>query len=847
MRRGLLVPLVFGLGALAALVAAIGLVPERGDEDLELGPALQVCILDASASERRTRPDWSSWVRRELRTLAVRADEAGADLAVVRFADDVEVIGEPEPARRWIDRLDGRGGEAWVPVPTGAGLDSDLARALTLARAVCEETPRAGLAVDLLSSGLHAGENPSAGWADLAGLGARLTHHEPPVPTWPDLAIERAELPAMLEPDAPAAVRLSLAFEPGTLTPDEASVLVRTRQGGREELYFETLELPREATRWQHSILLTKLAYGALDVVVEARLVHGGERVDPVVENDLARATSFVEGERSLGLIREAKDAESAARWLLSTGESGFPGITIVPLEPRDLPHELANLDAIATFDVEPRELPYELLRPFVENGGGWLSTSGSRALRPAPDGEDWSDLACLERVRPEHDERDVILLVDGSGSMAGEPFEMVKAAGVSLAEAALAGDAVDLRFFSTVLESPIRIKERGEQSDVGARAARRLLSARVPSNSTYIAECLQALMREREHADRSALVLLLTDGEDHGGDPNVALVKEAFVRASAATDTRLVAIAVGENPRWGYLQGFLPEGEDVLFGNTLEELNAIFEREIEDERRRRTVPPVPVIQIEPGEFGVDAKSLAPLDSLWRTEPVPGATVVWRTDDGDPVLALKRVKSGRVVQLSTHLREGWAGAWLDRAGLAEPAAFAPFLRWLVRRPRSSAVPSVRRTQDGLELLGVPEDTPAIIEAELAPVDQPAVRRVTFTREAAPAGFSQARRRVARFSELGLWAEPGASDGLVLRLGALGAVLPLPPPDSPEFLARRRFQGESIVAGEPSSSSSHASGPLRAGATGLLAAGAALGLFVLGLLISLLQGRVKSGK
>ncbi|MEX1026231.1 MAG: vWA domain-containing protein [Planctomycetota bacterium] len=781
----------FGLAALLALLAAVWLLPERrATVDSGVRP-VHVAVLDVSASERRRRPDWDRWARRVLREEAEAALIAGARLAVVRVAADVEVVGGSREPADWLARLDGRGGPAWVPAASSVqDAASELAEALDLVRGL--EPAR----VVLFSTGGATGADPADAWARLAAAGSALEHVEPPPATWPDLALAALELPRGLESDAPAAARLSLELWRGTRVPERAVARLYVRQSGVEIPIVVELELPAlgasgsDPERWEQLVPLGRVGFGPLEVEAEVRLFVAGQSGDPVPENDGAVARTYVEGERAVALVRRASDADHAERWL-APGSTAVPGFAVRALRPAELAPVLEDFDLVVTYDIAPARLPQELFLPWLERGGGWFATLGSRAFFGAEADSRLARVLPLERLAPEHPERDVVLLVDGSGSMAGTAFEMVRSAAVDLAESALPSDAVELRLFTQVLEGPTLVKERGATGDVGAEAARRLLAARVPGRSTDIAKALLDLGRERELSERPALVLLLTDGHERGehADPEAW---QANVRASfAASDTRLVAIAVGDEPDADYLAGFLPRGEDVLFAHGLEGLRRIFEYKIADERLRVAEPPVDVLPVaaQPGSLAeamaVDPERLAPLSRLWRMRAQSDAAeVAWTTADGDSVLGLRRFGLGRVAQFASHPRAGWGGDYDVRA------AFGPLLRWLARRPRAVERPRLVWSAERLELLDV-DGLPALFEAELARVDGPALERLTFQRALDPAG-------VARNSYV---TEPGSNparvfgdDHFVVRLPAPVGPLALPPRRAPEFAGERPFRG-----------------------------------------------------
>ena len=185
-----------------------------------------------------------------------------------------------------------------------------------------------------------------------------------------------------------------------------------------------------------------------------------------------------------------------------------------------------------------------------MRGGGGWLALAGWSFLGdwiPGPQGS-LESLLPAEPAGSEPPPRDVVVLVDGSGSMEGAPFESVRAATLELVAAALPSDRVSLRFFTRGLEPARLLKERstanGGSAEQARDAARELLRARVPSGSTFLLQALREF-RATAGADET-LLLLLTDGQDRqaGSDESAA---RSVAAELAAARVRLVVIGVGD------------------------------------------------------------------------------------------------------------------------------------------------------------------------------------------------------------------------------------------------------------------------------------------------------------
>jgi len=443
-----------------------------------------------------------------------------------------------------------------------------------------------------------------------------------------------------------------------------------------------------------------------------------------------------------------------------------MPGLELVfaPLE--ELVPLLDQADALVTFDAAPGDLVAPLLQDFVERGGGWLALAGWRFLagwRTETSYESPSDLLPLEPSAEEAGARDVLLLVDGSGSMEGEPFEAVRAAALELAAAAPPEDRVALRFFTSGLEPEHALRARGPADPEAARrAARELLALRVPSGTTHLLSSLEELARELGRASDGpeTLVLLLTDGRERDPAPDAAARAAAVVAALGQARARLVVIAVGDAEQ--ALLSLLAGGADELRrAQALGDLRELFLRELfrgrlvqgEIELRRAASGALP----NEVDGGV-AAALAPLERHLRAELRPFAEVLWESAQGAPVLALQRLGLGRVAQFTSAPVDGWG----ERLRGAD---FAPLLGWLARsRPPELGI--VAHLAGGeLAVEGLDETWPASVAARLC-----AARGLTERARLELTPPARLGRDPARWRE-GPCALPAGDEELVLYLAA----------------------------------------------------------------------------
>jgi hypothetical protein len=720
------------LGGIALLLVAAWLfLPHRASPDADAAPAVRVCLVDASASVRRVRPRWwLPWVRSQLVEESRRADLAEQEIAVVVFASGARVCfgpGEPSALR---DQIVGRGAPPFDPV---AGIErdsaSDLARALFLARSLALDPDRRIGEILLLGEGTFTGEDPGRWRAELRSAGVPLRIASPPPRELGDLALRSLRLPPIAEAGAPLRAVVEYEWIPGGATGETARLSIELESGGTVIPELRLLELPREGGCREVALDLGPAEFGRNELRVRA-IVESGP--DPVRENDSVRATCLVEGTRVVGVVAGQSSREAAREWLVPSGTSALPGLQFLFLEPEELAGLLGELDVLVSFDLPLARLPERLLDHFVGSGGGWLATSGW-GFRT-----DWIpglDPAGLHRLLPatpaplEQGPRDVVLLIDGSGSMSGDPFETLRAATLDLVAAALPSDRVSLRFFTEALERERVIKERRgleeERGDEGAEAARRLLGARVPGGRTFLFDSLRQFATVREGSGVPCLTLLLTDGRETDALSLEAKEERAaeVSRRLRAAHTDLVVIGVGEQMEEEILLLLGRPGEEVVRAENLSDLQAIFRREIAGSQIREgeaiavlraPLPDRGVTSLAREALGglTDESDPPPLSICLRNRLREGGEALWITDEGEPVLAVQRVGRGRTALFASNPHPEWARLWTGRFGSGEPRHFAPLLRWLGRDRSSRAMERARIEGETLIVEGLGEGWPA---------------------------------------------------------------------------------------------------------------------------------------
>ena len=697
-------------GGLAALAVGTWLSFPTTLGETPGAPALRVVLFDVSAGTLRRRPTHGLWARRMLREQALLAAERGEELALGVFAGDARALGLELP-ELWLERLEGRGGSTLqLGLEGTARLGSELDAGLALFEAELLRADRAGASLVLCAALDHSGPDPRGRLSRLTAAGVGLDWILPPPAELPDLALEDLRLPERPEPGAPLVARLELAA--AGLPAGEAQVMLVIERNSGLEVEARPISIPPGGTdadgyrRWGLDLDLGPALEGRTHLEARVGLAPEGglARPDPTPEND-ARSASCRTGERLLaGLLSRPEQGASLAAWL---GRFADSGLDFRACTPAQLPGLLPDLDLVISVDLSPRELPATLLADHVRAGGSWLFCAGWNALPgwlpdAAAGGEaELAQLLPLVPASEDREARDVVFLVDGSGSMAGEPFRAVQEALARIVLAAPAADALRLQFFTGTLATSVDLRVR----DGDPRAAlERLFDARVPGGPTAILYSLEQYRDQRASAQRPALTFLLSDGKDEQANDAARRAEQVAADLSRG-DSRLAVIAAGAQPERQLLERLVQPGEALLEARDLGQLGELFQREVFRGRERAgqlaaraaDTGSLSVTTELLGAWGPGADSWPAHDRYLRCRVRTGADVLLAaSESGEPLLAWQRVGSGLVAAWASSTLDGWA------PGLrASEDLFGPLLRTLARRGDRSG--SVRVIVAGAEL------------------------------------------------------------------------------------------------------------------------------------------------
>lgn len=316
---------------------------------------------------------------------------------------------------------------------------------------------------------------------------------------------------------------------------------------------------------------------------------------------------------------------------------------------------------------------------------GGWSNTTVSRLLPVNMDAEQHKEMPSVA----------LSLVIDRSGSMAGLPLEMAKAACSATVSTLQGDDLVEVIAFDQeptryVKLQPARYRSR-IQNDIMRIAS---------SGGTDFFPALDMAYQDISVAQaRKKHVILLTDGRAE--TPGV----RDLVQAMLAESITVTTVGLGDGAD-GELLRMIAEsgGGRYHFAPDPNSLPRIFTREAELISRQADVQDwFPVVQTRSADFlkGVAINAAPLLHGYVATQlKGPPAEQILATETGDPILARWRVGLGYSLAWTSDVKNNWAVDWLRWPG------FSQFWGQLVRehmRKKSHRELDMRTTLAGNQL------------------------------------------------------------------------------------------------------------------------------------------------
>lgn len=620
------------LGVILALAALAGpaRVSESGKKSLGI-------VVDASQSLGA-----EGYARAMAEAERVRSS-AGVETFLVRFGARPELLGDaapqtPEQAAAWQEKNGG---------------DSHYAAAVELAQALFP--PGASRTLLLIGDGHETRGSLVNAARDAALAGVRL--HALPVagPLRPDARV------LSLTPSRPrlnegATLQLTARLE-STLT---AGAVLKLYEDG-VEVGSRPVQLAPGAERVE---TFTRTPEGGS--IHRYRAVLEGVPGDTIPANNAALALVEVRGRLRL-LALEGDTAEGAylAQAMAREGiemEQRAPGRFPASLD------QLAGYDGVILSDVPAHRLGESLmvaLRDYVDKLGGGLlmlggpSSFGLGGYHQTPVGE----LLPVRLKAPDEEEKQsaaIAIVLDRSGSMAGEKLEMAKSAAIATAEVLGRSDSLGVFAFDSEAHIVAPMTRLTSTAAVSGQ-----ISALAAGGGTNLEpafrQARQALLRVKAKVRH---MIILTDGQTAGGG------YEMLASQCRGEGVTISTVAIGEGSHVALLQAIASAGGGQAY-STLDpaSITRIFTQDtlMHAGRMMREEPfDAQVVERHPMLAGLEKWTAPPLLGHVKTLPKTTAQIPLTTDLGAPLLAHWRFGLGKVTAFTSDAKSRWASLWLAR-------------------------------------------------------------------------------------------------------------------------------------------------------------------------------------
>lgn len=394
-------------------------------------------------------------------------------------------------------------------------------------------------------------------------------------------------------------------------------------------------------------------------------VIEGFEGRDAIPENNEALAIVDVRG-KPLFLYVEGEEGES--RYL--AGAMNAEGIRLDARSPEGIPEslqELAGYDGIILSDIPAHrigEARMAAMRDFVEKlGGGFVMIGGMNSF-----GVGGYYRTPIEEVLPvklrapdqeELQSSALALVIDRSGSMAGQKIEICKSAAIASAELLSNKDFIGVYAFDSQVHEIVPMTKVTSTSTIAGQVA--LIGSGGGTNiypgMTKAREELNRVKSKIKH------MIVLTDGQSSGEG------YQALASQCQAEGITISTVAVGAGAQVGLLQSIAAAGGGqsyvtmdpnsivrIFTQDTLTHTGRMIREEAFEPRLVERHP-----MLRDWEDGV----APPLLGYVKTNRKATAQVPLVTDTGDPLLAHWRFGLGKVTAFTSDCKSRWAALWVS--------------------------------------------------------------------------------------------------------------------------------------------------------------------------------------
>ncbi|SKB03551.1 von Willebrand factor type A domain-containing protein [Prosthecobacter debontii] len=400
--------------------------------------------------------------------------------------------------------------------------------------------------------------------------------------------------------------------------------------------------------------------------IFKYRAVLEGITADTLPANNSALTLVDVRGRLRL-LYLDSEPAE--AQYLQQAMEK--EGIELDLRQPGNIPaslEQLAGYDGIILSDVSAHRLgegTMNAMRDYVDKlGGGFLMLGGPNSFAlggfyKTP----IDDLLPVRLKAPDEEEKQsaaVAIVMDRSGSMAGEKLEMAKSASIATAEVLGRNDFIGVYAFDSEAHVVVPMTRLTSTAAVAGQIAA-VASGGGTNLQPAFEQARDALRRVKAKVKH---MIILTDGQTSGSG------YESMASQCRGEGITISTVSIGEGSHVALLQAIASSGGGQSY-TTLDAsgITRIFTQDtlMHTGRMLREDPFLPqLVEKHAMLAGFEPWNSPDLLGYVKTIRKATAQVPLVTDAGDPLLAHWRYGLGKVTAFTSDAKSRWAGLWIAR-------------------------------------------------------------------------------------------------------------------------------------------------------------------------------------
>ena len=346
-------------------------------------------------------------------------------------------------------------------------------------------------------------------------------------------------------------------------------------------------------------------------------------------------------------------------------------GIQLELRQPGNIPNgldQLAGYDGIILSDVPAHQLgepAMNAMRDYVDKlGGGLIMLGGPQSFGVG--GYYRTPIEELLPVRlrsPDEEEKQsaaVALIIDRSGSMAGEKLEMAKSAAIATSEVLGRNDFIGVYAFDSEAHVVVPMTRLTSIAAVAGQ-----ISAVASGGGTNLQPAFEqartALQRVKAKVKH---MIILTDGQTSGGG------YEALASQCRGEGMTISTVSIGEGSHVALLQAIASAGGGQSY-STMDAsgMTRIFTQDtlMHTGRMIREQPFTPeFVEKHPMLAGFEKWDSPALLGYVKTLRKASAQIPLVTDLGDPLLAHWRFGLGKVTAFTSDAKSRWGSLWITR-------------------------------------------------------------------------------------------------------------------------------------------------------------------------------------